>query len=267
MATPTAADVLFDPTQDTHPNRWNLGLPFGLYYKERCVVRTNLLRCGGCRAVMYCGFEHQRADRPRHKNQCKVIKPALEELAAEEAKLRAKGAEALAYGWEDDAANTGNSDGNDGEEDEKEDPFTSSLTRGRFYYISSTRPCMQARHNLISATLNVRTGEAADIALANCLEMLQLCRGDNMGVREQVPSLFLRLDRDQEAYDFIKWWMVLPRSYVYTDNTLPFLDLKGKDAFEPPKEEWLKSRHDVSHTASLTHLKIRLLLDVRMLAK
>ncbi|KAI3326777.1 hypothetical protein HD806DRAFT_417705 [Xylariaceae sp. AK1471] len=256
MATPTPADINFDPTQDAHPNRWNLALPFNLCYVENCLVRSNLLWCSGCRAVMYCGVEHQRMDRPRHKHQCKLIKPARDELAAAEAELRAKGAAALATGSEEHS-----------EEGEREDPFTSPLTRGRFYGIWSTRPYMQKRHTVIQATLNIRTGEAAEAALGHCMEMLQLCRGDNMGVRSQVPGLLLRLGRDQDAYDFLKWWMQDHFTYDWGDNTLPYLDLKGEDAFETVEETWLKEITDVSHLAALTLLKIRLLLDIRMLSQ
>jgi hypothetical protein len=256
MATPSPADLIFDPTQDAHPNRWNLALFFKTCYTENCLVRNNLFWCSGCHAVMYCGVEHQRLDRPRHKHQCKLIKPARDELAAEEAKLRAQGAVAIAS-WSGDHSGDG----------EREDPFTSPLTRGHFYGILSTRPYMRKRHDVLQATLNIRTGEAVEAALGHCMDMLQLCRGDNMGVRSQVPGLLLRLGRDQEAYDFLKWWMLDRYTYDWGDTTLPYLDLKDEDAFETIEEAWLKESHDVSHLAALTHLKIRLLLDVRMLVK
>ncbi|KAH8166676.1 hypothetical protein CIB48_g1579 [Xylaria polymorpha] len=234
---PSAADIALalDHTQAEHPNRYNLGLPFSTCYKESCLVRSNLMRCGGCRAVMYCTPQHQRADWPRHKNQCRLIKPARLDSNYPEG--------------------------------EREDPFTSPLTRGCLYLYPSARPYMRARHNVISATLNVRTGESADLALEHCNEMLQLNRGDNQGVRDQVPSLMLRTGRDQAAYDFIKWYLVLPSGYQWGDNTQPFLDLNGEDAFEPPRQEWLNHSISLVHLVALTHLKTRLLLDIRMLAE
>lgn len=98
---PSAADIALalDHTQAEHPNRYNLGLPFSTCYKESCLVRSNLMRCGGCRAVMYCTPQHQRADWPRHKNQCRLIKPAREELAAAEAALRAKAPKRSSQAW------------------------------------------------------------------------------------------------------------------------------------------------------------------------
>nr|RBQ87924.1 hypothetical protein FVER53263_13532 [Fusarium verticillioides] len=92
---------------------------------------------------------------------------------------------------------------------------------------------MQARHDYITAILNVRTGEAVEIALEGSLDMLRLCRGDNLGVRSQIPALYLRLGRDQEAYGFIKWYAAKGDSmYNWSDMSLPFLDLEGEGAFE-----------------------------------
>ncbi|KAG4261933.1 hypothetical protein FPRO03_11401 [Fusarium proliferatum] len=120
---------------------------------------------------------------------------------------------------------------------------------------------MQARHDYITAILNARTGEAVEIALRESLEMLRLCRGDNLSVRSQVPGLYLRLGRDQEAYDFIKWYAMKGGSnYDWRDMSLPFLDLQGEDAFEAVIEKPLY--YDVSFKMALTLIKIRLLKDL-----
>ena len=65
---------------------------------------------------------------------------------------------------------------------------------------------MRARFGLVEALLEVQTFDAVDQAHSHLMHMLRLCRGDNMGVRDLVPALFLRLGRDQECYDFLKWW-------------------------------------------------------------
>jgi hypothetical protein len=31
-----------------------------------------------------------------------------------------------------------------------------------------------------------------------------------MGVRDLIPALYIRLDQDQECYDFLKWWLTYP---------------------------------------------------------
>ncbi|RKL32610.1 hypothetical protein BFJ72_g10553 [Fusarium proliferatum] len=168
--------------------------------------------------------------------RCGACQTTKDKLTAEEAKLR---------------ANPGHdTDGN---------PFDNAV--GLFWFFKSTRPYMQARHDYITAILNARTGEAVEIALRESLEMLRLCRGDNLGVRSQVPGLYLRLGRDQEAYDFIKWYAMKGGSnYDWRDMSLPFLDLQGEDAFEAVIEKPLY--YDVSFKMALTLIKIRLLKDL-----
>ncbi|KAF5686375.1 hypothetical protein FCIRC_2931 [Fusarium circinatum] len=116
--------------------RMNLGLPYNHCSHSPCPAgfqSPNLLRCGACQTVKYCGKPHQKTDRPRHKVQCVPIKQTKDKLTEEEAKLR---------------ANPGDdTDGN---------PFDNIV--GLFWFFKSTRPYMQARHDYISAILNVRTG-------------------------------------------------------------------------------------------------------------
>lgn len=38
---------------------------------ENCHRRENLLQCGGCRLVFYCGQECQKKDRARHRHECR----------------------------------------------------------------------------------------------------------------------------------------------------------------------------------------------------
>ncbi|KAH7194854.1 hypothetical protein DER44DRAFT_844423 [Fusarium oxysporum] len=211
--------------------RMNLGLPYNHCSHSPCPAgfqSPNLLRCGACQTVRYCGKPHQKADRPRPKVQCIQIKQTKDKFTEEEAKLR---------------ANPG--------DDTNGNPF-------------STRPYMQARHDYISAILNVRTGEAIEIALKESLELLRLCRGDNLGVRPQVPALYLRLGRYQEAYDFIKWYALKGDSeYDWRGMSLPFLDLQGEDAFEAVIEK--PYYYDISFKMALMLIKIRLMKDLESL--
>ncbi|KAH6993259.1 hypothetical protein EDB82DRAFT_555452 [Fusarium venenatum] len=221
--------------------RMNLGLPYNhCSLPSGCLAgfqSASLLQCAGCHVINYCGKPHQKADWRRHKVQCIVIKQQREKLAAEEAKLRT----------EPDEDTNG------------ENPFDSKA--GQFWVFKSTPPYMLARFNLMSAILNVRTGEAVQAALDHALDMVRLCRGDNQGVRSHVPALHLRLGNDQEAYDFIKWYAVVPdEDYDWGDASLPFLDLHEQDAFEPVFE---KTHYcDVSFTVALTLIKIRLMQDL-----
>ncbi|KAI1023681.1 hypothetical protein LB505_011216 [Fusarium chuoi] len=68
----------------------------------------------------------------------------------------------------------------------------------------------------------------------------------------------------REAYDFIKWYAVKGGSnYDWRDMSLPFLDLKGEDAFEAVIEKPLY--YDGSFKMALTLLKIRLMKDLESL--
>ncbi|KAL2670445.1 hypothetical protein Neosp_014233 [[Neocosmospora] mangrovei] len=222
--------------------RINLGLPFQTcnVFPNPCksnVEGTKLFRCSACHVVNYCGVEHQRADRPRHKVQCVPIKQTKTKLEQEEAALRA----------------------NPGDVHTPPDAFENAM--GRFWTFQGTRPYMRARHEYITALLNVRTGEAVQAALDHSLDMLQLSRGDNMGVRASIPGLFLRLGRDQDAYDFIKWYAVKATStYEWGNMELPFLDLKGENALEPVDEKPLHI--ELSFFVALTLIKIRLMKDL-----
>ncbi|KAF4947816.1 hypothetical protein FSARC_13878 [Fusarium sarcochroum] len=219
--------------------RMNLGLPFDHCSHLPCrsgFQSPSLLRCGGCQVVKYCGQPHQKADRPRHKVQCIPIKQTKDKVTEEEAKLRANPGE--------------DTDGN---------PFDNAV--GIFYFVPSTRPYMQARFDYISAILNVRTGEAVEVALDQSLDMLRLSRADNLSVRSQVPALYLRLGRDQDAYDFIKWYAVeRDTKYNWDDMSLPFLNLHEEDAFEAIIEK--PHYTDLSHVVASTLIKIRLMKDL-----
>lgn len=120
---------------------------------------------------------------------------------------------------------------------------------------------MPVRFDLMSAILNVRTGEAVQAALDHALDMIRLCRGDNQCVRSYVPALHLHLGTDQQACDFIKLYAVVPdEHYTWNDTSLPFLDLHDQDALEPVFEK--THYHDVSFTVALTLIKIRLMQDL-----
>ncbi|KAK7509640.1 uncharacterized protein IWZ02DRAFT_154705 [Phyllosticta citriasiana] len=60
-----------------------------------CSTPDNLLRCGGCKVVFYCGREHQADDRPRHKRPCSEISKNRQKLERSETKLRAKPSDAF----------------------------------------------------------------------------------------------------------------------------------------------------------------------------
>lgn len=82
--------------------------------------------------------------------------------------------------------------------------------------ILETRPYMRARYELVDAILlsyGTASGpvDVVQMALDHLLDMMRLCRGDNMGVRQLIPALYIRLGRDRDAYDFMKWYVTTSR--------------------------------------------------------
>ncbi|KAJ6436856.1 MYND finger [Purpureocillium lavendulum] len=214
---------------------------------ELCHRKDGLMRCGACQAVYYCGRECQAADREDHKIPCKVIKKARLHYEREYEKLRDLPGDFLT----------------------PEKVFETQV--GHFWGILETRPYMRARYGLVDALLLSygTAGGPVDVvqtALDHLLDMLRLSRSDNMGVRQLVPSLYVRLGRDQDAYDFIKWNTATSKdsSYDYGDTSLPYLDIKNADVFESPDEAWLNERWmDLSHVVAVALIKVRILLDLQ----
>ncbi|KAJ5621183.1 hypothetical protein N7528_005966 [Penicillium herquei] len=139
------------------------------------------------------------------------------------------------------------------------DPFTTAV--GHFWGIYYTRDYMRARFALTEAIGRIHNVEATEAQLEHLMDMLRLCRSDNMGLRSLVPALMLRLNKDQQCYDFIKWWATDRDDYDWGDTDLPYLDIKDADPFEPVAQ-YVKAFVDLGHTVSLTLLKIKLLLDL-----
>lgn len=195
------------------------------------------------RSGSYCSREHQVAHRPAHKFHCNLIKKSQAKLDAEEAKLRA-------HTTDDDPELPAN-------------PFESAV--GQFYLYRPTRPYLTARYDVVINQLNIRTGEAVQGALDNLLDMLRLSRGDNMGMRSCIPALYLRLGKDQAAFDFMKWWADVSPDFEWGNPEVPMLDVKGADTFEPIDLERSGLSVDLSFKVALLMLKSRLFVDVSML--
>ena len=136
---------------------------------------------------------------------------------------------------------------------------------GHFWGILGTRVYMRARYALVQALLEVKTYAAVEAAHGHLMDMLRLCRSDNMGVRDLIPAVKMRLGRDQECYDFCKWWAIVNEDshYNWGDLSIPFLDIKNANCFESPRRYFIKEFGSLSHTAAILLLKIRLLKDVR----
>ncbi|KAI8631115.1 hypothetical protein F5Y19DRAFT_425090 [Xylariaceae sp. FL1651] len=214
--------------------------------RHRCplcpAAGTQLLVCAGCRAFRYCSSEHQVAHWPQHKSVCTKIKNARARLAKEDHDVRNATPDFMT------PANA----------------FETGV--GRFWDIFSTREYMRARFALGRQMLALGTLDGVHEALEHMRDMLRLCRSDNMGLRNTVPAVMLRLDLDQECYDFIKWWATCDPdgTYNWGDMTLPYLNINGADVFEDPG--FLLGKYpELDFVVALLLLKLKLLVDVRNL--
>ncbi|KAI1429068.1 hypothetical protein F5Y12DRAFT_729456 [Xylaria sp. FL1777] len=207
---------------------------------SRKATRSQLLRCSACRAFRYCSREHQVAHRPQHKSACTKIKSARSKLAREEHDVRNATPDFMT------PANA----------------FETEV--GHFWGIVNTRDYMRARFMLTKRLFLLGTLDSVDEGLEHLRDMLRLCRSDNMGVRHIVPAVMLRLDLDQECYDFMKWWATCDEdgTYNWGDTTLPYLDLREANALEDP-EFLLGEYAELNYVVALLLLKLKLLIDVR----
>lgn len=129
---------------------------------------------------------------------------------------------------------------------------------------------MRARYHLGDSLLNGFSTiggpiDAVQTTLDHFLDMMRLCRGDNLGLRNIIPGLLIRLHRDQEAYDFVKWYATTgsDSNYDWGNTDLPFLDVKDADVLESPARMWTGDYIDLSHAVAVMLVKVRVLLDLR----
>lgn len=207
-----------------------------------CKTTKKLLRCQGCMVMPYCCQEHQIADRNNHKRVCNDVKKSKKNLDKEERELRAAPPDFMM------PANV----------------FEESV--GHFWGIYGTRPYMRARYALVDKLLKIKTFDAVATAFDHIMDMIRLCRSDNMGLRDIVPAIFIRLGKDQECYDFVKWWATSDPhgDYDWGDMDLPFLDVRDADVLESVSE-FTGEFSDISHAVAVLLIKMRLLRNVKSL--
>ncbi|RSL51059.1 hypothetical protein CEP54_011599 [Fusarium duplospermum] len=123
------------------------------------------------------------------------------------------------------------------------------------------------RFSATQKLLELNTIGAVSNALERFEDLLHECRSDDLRVRDIIPHILLRLGREQECYDFLKWWANINDKdhfngrYDWKDKTLPFLNVRGADPFEPLNKLSLKAL-SLSQLVALTLLKVRLCLDI-----
>ncbi|KAE9044805.1 hypothetical protein PR003_g4341 [Phytophthora rubi] len=201
------------------------------------VAPESLFKCSRCQAVLYCGREHQTTHFPAHKALCRRIKKMRDLMEQEAHEVR----NADEDGWT---------------------PANAFETHaGNFWKIHSTRPYMSAKMDLIRGLSAIPSRPAIEAALAETKGCLRLCRSDNVGVREVVPTLLLLLGQYQEAYDYIKWYQTSGQDehYDWANMELPYLDVHGADM----TEELPGRIRDVFFMSILVYVKMTLANTVK----
>ncbi|TLS30535.1 hypothetical protein PpBr36_03444 [Pyricularia pennisetigena] len=199
--------------------------------------KPNLPICNRCEMVHYCSRTHQIADHPYHKANCRYIAQCIEKVSHEAEQLR--------------------------NVDWGADPY------GKFFIIPETRAYMFAQMRLATAMCLFDTPDAVNAQVELLLKMSWLGRRDDgLYLRTIIPGLMLRLGKDQECYDFVKWWGTTPvNSPCFDDIYLPYLDLKGSNAFENYGWIFSSSSLELPMVVALLLLKIRLYLDIKLIQR
>ncbi|KAG8169894.1 hypothetical protein KVR01_000639 [Diaporthe batatas] len=102
---------------------------------------------------------------------------------------------------------------------------------------------------------------AVEFALGHLNEVLRLCPSDpdELRARDIIPTLFLRLGRDQECYDFIKCY-----DWAHPTRSLPYLDMRGEDPVECPITALrVDGPMNMNHIMAAMLIKVRILLDLQ----
>ena len=149
----------------------------------RCAVcgGPGTFTCGSCFMDAYCSHDHQQAHYAElHKPYCDALTTAIKKVTKEENKLRRPRVLGRYLGRP---------------LAEGEDIFHACA--GKFYSILESRDYMMARANLIWTLEAMFTSLSVAEAIHHILDCLYLCRGDEIGLRDSLPPLYLRLGRDQ----------------------------------------------------------------------
>ncbi|VUC32499.1 unnamed protein product [Clonostachys rosea] len=176
---------------------------------EYCGSTASLTRCIGCKSVYYCSQAHRQSHHADHKPACEAVGTALAEVIKAEIPYRA----AL---------------------------FNGSPIIGPHGLLPQARKYASARTEGIWVLLK-HLGQAGgrrhvvETALAQSMELMREVESSVRELGRFLPSLLLRVGRDQEAYDFIKGYVTLGHPSPWVHSKLGYLDVKNADVLEYPE--------------------------------
>lgn len=210
-----------------------------------CSSSSNLLRCSRCKVISYCCRDHQASHFRTHKAACSNIHRARENANKAENDLRHPPPNSLAP------------------------PNAFENEVGCFWAHFEPRSYLQERIKVVKALAKIKSRDSVEAQLEECTDIIRLGRADEGTLRAIVPFLMIRLDMDQQAYEFIKWWSTTAQREDYRDMAIdmskPFLDIEGADALEETDgQDW---DCDLAHLIALILLKLKFRFDVQAIGQ
>lgn len=190
-----------------------------------CKTKKDIRRCQACKVVFYCGQEHQIMDRDAHKWPCIVIKKFHKNILSQ----------------------------------------TFPLDVGLFHgdIDSVLKRCNIFRYDeaLVKAYLDINTFTAVEKALNHSMDVLLAFRVQHMDWKYISPTLMLRLGRDQQCYDFVKWYATTGRrgDLDWNDMRQPYLNTANSNYLEDVTVFIKNSPKYIYHVMLVVLIKIRLL--------
>lgn len=205
--------------------------------------------CSRCKAARYCSVACQREDFHKHLPDCREIKQLTSKMEQEAQNLRHN------QEW-------GNGP--------PSNLFETEI--GNFWGILETRDYCRTRFELASRHSNIahsyEVRPLLEMVLGHQLELLRLCKYDNLGIRDLVPFTLLSLNRDDDCHAFIKHWVPVLRdgSAEYTElhkNSSPgdWIYPRDQNKLEDLWKPGLDSEdfYPLSFLAALCIIKLRII--------
>ena len=211
--------------------------------------KVSIQRCSRCQCAYYCSRECQLEGYDSHKEFCLEYKKLNKKLAKEKKALL-----------------------------ETDDPlapgkYFSEETIGHFWGLLDPRAYCRVRYGFAEHILEqahyMDLKQIYDRGLSHFMELLRLIHSDNMGIRYKVPFILITLNRDEDAYNFIKWWLTIDPNGTYDWGDVPkntkqgdWLYLTNESIFEN-FGDYISRYTALSFVASLVLIKIRLVIKLK----
>ncbi|CAK7198036.1 hypothetical protein SEUCBS139899_000694 [Sporothrix eucalyptigena] len=193
---------------------------------------AKLMKCTGCRAVLYCSRAHQAAHRAEHKDICWIVAESREAIVVAEEELH-----------------------------------NNILVRDQRSYDQ----CLMKRLLLVYQLQLIGTLDCVTDAYEHEQALVNFDRADPGRAQDVLGITLPRLDRDQEAFDTLCWWASFaarPRGTGHHAGRYGGQLRKADVLSDDPVHLFMNKGMQegialLSHRVAVLLLKLKLLLDLR----